>query len=131
MATRIIETSQYSPQERAYAIGYDVSGNRGRFHIRRVVWGRLLARAEKREGEKIRRCSVLITGKQRFMAGLVYTRPDDAGAFDELIADHIDVHMEMMNDKTLWIGIRRAGFKDEVHVTVTANSNLSVNVNEA
>lgn len=64
MATRVIETTQFSPQEKAYAIGYDVQGNHGRFHIRRVVWGRLLAREEKRTGEKIRRCSILITGKK-------------------------------------------------------------------
>lgn len=66
------------------------------------------------------------------MGGLVYTRlEDDGGEFDELFADHCDVHMEMMDGKTLWIGIRRTGIEDEVHVTITSRSALSVEVNEA
>ena len=67
-----------------------------------------------------------------FLGGLCYTRPEDDGeTFDELIADHCDVHMEMMDDKTLWIGIRRAGIPEEVHVTISAKGNLAVVVNEA
>jgi hypothetical protein len=42
---------------RAYAIGH-VKGIR--FHVRKVVWGRLMARAEKRDGEEIRRCAVMV-----------------------------------------------------------------------
>ena len=69
---------------------------------------------------------------RQFMTGLVYTRPEDDGiTFDELIGSHVDVHMEMMDDRTLWIGIRRAGIKDEVHVTVSAKGNLAVKVQEA
>jgi hypothetical protein len=47
----------------AWALGsYEVrrDGRVGRFHVRRVVWGRLLAREEKRPGEVIRRAYVLI-----------------------------------------------------------------------
>jgi hypothetical protein len=35
----------------------------GRWHVRRVVWGILMARAEKREGETIRRASILLRDK--------------------------------------------------------------------
>jgi hypothetical protein len=42
----------------AWAIGRHTA--HGRFHVRRVVWGRLLARAEKRSGEIIRAARILI-----------------------------------------------------------------------
>jgi hypothetical protein len=32
----------------------------GRWHVRRVVWGILMAREEKRPGEKIRRAAILL-----------------------------------------------------------------------
>lgn len=41
----------------AWAICYDDA--RGSRHVRRVVWGRLLAREEKRPGEYIRRCQIM------------------------------------------------------------------------
>jgi hypothetical protein len=47
----------------AWAIGsYEIrqDGKIGRFHVRRIVWGRLMARAEKRPGEMIRRAFILI-----------------------------------------------------------------------
>jgi hypothetical protein len=42
---------------RAYAIGFLT---RKGFHVRRIVWGRALARAEKRRGEQIRRAMILV-----------------------------------------------------------------------
>ena len=66
MSTRTVETTCYAPNERAWALGtlkpYRM-GKGARFHIRRVVWGRLLAREEKRPGEVIRRVVVLVIGK--------------------------------------------------------------------
>jgi hypothetical protein len=41
----------------AYAIGQI---RRGSFHVRRVVWGRLLARAEKRSDEMIKRVTIAL-----------------------------------------------------------------------
>lgn len=41
----------------AYALGRQ---ERGGFKVRRVVWGRLMARAERREGEEIRRAFVMV-----------------------------------------------------------------------
>ena len=32
----------------------------GRWHVRRVVWGIIMARAEKREGEKIKRAHIML-----------------------------------------------------------------------
>jgi hypothetical protein len=32
----------------------------GRWHVRRIVWGILMARAEKRPGEVIRRAAILL-----------------------------------------------------------------------
>lgn len=43
----------------------------------------------------------------------------------------VDVHFEMMDDRTLWIGLSFPGRDEEVHVTVTANGDLSVLVHEA
>jgi len=33
------------------------------FHVRRIVWGRVLARAEKREGEEIRHAKIIVSSK--------------------------------------------------------------------
>ena len=41
-----------------YALG--TPSSTGRFRVRRVVWGRLLARAERRPGEEIRRASLYV-----------------------------------------------------------------------
>ena len=60
MPIRALETTCYAPNEKAWALG---RMERGKFNIRRVVWGRLLARYEKRDGEKIKRVVILITGK--------------------------------------------------------------------
>lgn len=51
----------------AYAVGtvlHSRYGKKTRFRIRRVVWGRLMARTEKREGEAIRRVRIVITAKK-------------------------------------------------------------------
>ena len=48
---------------KAWAIGQRTKN--GRFHVRRVVWGRLLARAEKRDGETIEAARILVRRKQQ------------------------------------------------------------------
>lgn len=68
---------------------------------------------------------------QKFVGGRVYTRPDYRGQFDELIATRCDVHMEMMDDNTLWIALRPKGRKDEVHVTVSARGKLKITAFDA
>jgi len=45
---------------RAYALGTKM---RNGFHVRRVVWGRLMARMDRRPGELIRRAIVLVERK--------------------------------------------------------------------
>jgi hypothetical protein len=40
----------------AWAIGQPLKN--GRFQVRRVVWGTIMARSEKREGEQIRRAEI-------------------------------------------------------------------------
>ena len=42
----------------AYAVGKVTRS--GSFKVRRVVWGRLLARAEKRKGEQIARACIMV-----------------------------------------------------------------------
>jgi hypothetical protein len=52
----------------AWAIGHVSNGGKGRFYVRRVVWGRLLARAERRDNEQIRRAYILVAnmkGRQK------------------------------------------------------------------
>jgi len=48
---------------KAWAIGRLTKN--GRFHVRRIVWGRLLARAEKRDGEIIRAARILVRSPQQ------------------------------------------------------------------
>jgi hypothetical protein len=43
----------------AYALGRQ---ERGGFRVRRVVWGRFMARMERRDGEEIRRACILVEG---------------------------------------------------------------------
>jgi len=50
-------SSVHAVNARAYAIGHEL---RNGFHVRRVVWGRLMAKAECRKGEQIRRAIVLV-----------------------------------------------------------------------
>jgi hypothetical protein len=45
----------------AYALGQQ---RRNGFHVRRVVWGRLMARAEKRDGEEIRRAAIMVNRRK-------------------------------------------------------------------
>lgn len=47
---------------RAYAIGHPQQNG---FHVRRIVWGRLMATYERREDEQIRRAIVFVEGKPR------------------------------------------------------------------
>lgn len=46
----------------AWGIGEKDKG--GMFHVRKVVWGRLMARSEKRPGEVIRRVHILVEVRQ-------------------------------------------------------------------
>jgi hypothetical protein len=57
---RIIVTELHATNEDVWLLGYR---DRGGFHVRKVVWGNMLARAERREGEEIRRGKVLVTSK--------------------------------------------------------------------
>lgn len=43
---------------KAWALGYQASNG---FHVRRIVWGKLMARSERRDGEEIR-AAVLCVG---------------------------------------------------------------------
>lgn len=60
---RVIGCAKRATNEKAWALG-QITGN-GQFRIRRVVWGRTAARAERRPGEQIRRAMVLITGRRQ------------------------------------------------------------------
>jgi hypothetical protein len=46
----------------AWALG---AQKRNGFHVRRVVWGMVMARAEKREGEEIRGVTILVKAKRK------------------------------------------------------------------
>lgn len=47
---------------KAWALGKQ---QRNGFHVRKVVWGLLMASMEKRPGEEIRRAVILVGGKRR------------------------------------------------------------------
>jgi hypothetical protein len=63
-----LRNARFARNWQAWALGsYEVrkDGSVGRFHIRRIVWGRLMARSEKRPGEAIRRAYILVLTKGR------------------------------------------------------------------
>jgi hypothetical protein len=47
---------------KAWALGRQ---QRNGFNVRRVVWGLLMARAERRDGEEIRAAIIMVGGKRR------------------------------------------------------------------
>jgi hypothetical protein len=64
-----IRDARFPRNFQAWAIGsYEIrqDGRVGRFHVRCIVWGRLMARAEKRDGEVIRRAYLLVQNKVRY-----------------------------------------------------------------
>lgn len=55
------EQIKYAANSQCWALGRQ---QRNGFHVRKIVWGRLMARMEKREGEEIRRASIFVKGEQ-------------------------------------------------------------------
>lgn len=51
----------------------------------------------------------------------IILRPMPDGDFDELIGEDVYVHMEMMHDKSLWIGIYQDKAGSEKHAVVWIN----------
>jgi hypothetical protein len=63
-----LRNARFARNWQAWALGsYEIrqDGRIGRFHVRRIVWGRLLARAERRPGELIRRVYLLVRDQQK------------------------------------------------------------------
>jgi hypothetical protein len=54
---------RYARNARAWALGKQL--HHGGFHVRRVVWGLLMARTEKRPDEEIRKAVILVGRKRR------------------------------------------------------------------
>lgn len=52
-----IESMKHAANARAYALGQQRSNG---FHVRKIVWGRLMATAEKRQGEEIRAAIIMV-----------------------------------------------------------------------
>ena len=59
---------------KAWAIGRKLKN--GRLRIRRVVWGRLMARAEKRDGEIITAARILVRKKEPYSANERYAKEE-------------------------------------------------------
>lgn len=57
----IFERAERCRNASAWAVG---TGDAGGFKLRRIVWGRLMARAERRPGESVRRVHVVIPWDQ-------------------------------------------------------------------
>jgi hypothetical protein len=53
---------RYARNAKSWALGEQ---KRNGFHVRRVVWGLLMASMEKRPGEEIRKAVILVGGKRR------------------------------------------------------------------
>lgn len=72
--------------------------------------------------------------KNSLLKGKIKLRPGPEGEFDELLTAegvHCAVHLEMMNDKTLWIGLYMGEGKDCVHVYVKSRGKLKIIADEA
>lgn len=55
---QVDQQTRHAANAKAWALGHH---DRNGFRVRRIVWGRLMAREEKRPGENIRRATILIT----------------------------------------------------------------------
>ncbi len=56
-----MEQLKHAANAKAWAIGNQQSNG---FQVRKVVWGLLMARAERREGEQIRRAVIMVGPKR-------------------------------------------------------------------
>ena len=56
------KTLRQARNAKSWALGEQKSNG---FHVRRVVWGLLMASMEKRPGEEIRKAVILVGGKRR------------------------------------------------------------------
>jgi hypothetical protein len=56
----VVKGMKYAANSQSWAIGRQ---QRNGFHVRRIVWGKLMARSERREGEEIRRASICVGPK--------------------------------------------------------------------
>ena len=64
----------------------------------------------------------------KFLAnGAVEVRFDERGEFDELCIKSAMVHLEMMDDRTLWIGFYIPGREYPIRVWVKSKNRLSIN----
>jgi hypothetical protein len=55
-------------------------------------------------------------------------RNDEKGEFDELVAASASVHIEMMSDKSVWIGIEDGG--QSYAVWISSKKKLAVHVED-
>lgn len=58
----------------AWAIGEQRSNG---FHIRRVVWGMLMAQAEKRMDEEIRKITIMVEAQHKYRQNLLRDLPEE------------------------------------------------------
>lgn len=80
---------KHAANSTAWAIGHL---ERNGFHVRRVVWGKTMARAERRHGEEIRAATIMIGGK---------TRPRAADTGDTIrrrLSDRLNDHLCQMRE---------------------------------
>lgn len=56
----VVMDMKRAANSRAWALGQQM---RNGFHVRRIVWGRLMARCEKRPGEQIRKAVICVKEK--------------------------------------------------------------------
>lgn len=69
--------------------------------------------------------------KEMLANGKAEVRFDDRGEFDELCIKSASVHLEMMDDTTLWIGFDIPGEEYPVHVWVSARGKLRIKAMDA
>ena len=76
-----------------------------------------------------------MNSKTFLLNGKIELRPGPEGEFDELLTAEgvrCAVHFEMMDDKTLWIGLYLNGHPhDCVHVRVSSRGKLKIIAEEA
>lgn len=64
------------------------------------------------------------------VVGAVTVRKDDKGNFDELFGHGVDIHMEMMSDSTMWVGIDSHDGTRRTMIMMMAGKRLGVSVQD-
>lgn len=56
---------------------------------------------------------------------VIEVRRNDDGTLDEIVATGCDIHLEMLDDNLVWIGIYKDGYRQVVNITARKGGIMS------